>query len=375
VYRYDATPIASEFDGVWTVRTDATDNQKLDESNGTAGWFPKWSPEGTRIAGTVSVQCLTIDQGCTEFSLQSTGPVSWSPDGSRVALSRSVGGNVDVYVRHPDGTLEQLTTSPASDRSPAWSPDGTKIAFISTRDGDSALYTMNSDGTSQARVPEIAGGVIAVDWQPVPVNDASGYPRPKGASPMRLSLVPAFEQCTTPNEEHGPPLAFGSCSPPTRSSSRLVVGATDNLPAPNESVGSVRVDVIPGIPGPPDDAEVHINFNLTNVMYAADFSDYNGELKVVFDVTPTDKDSGAGSTSAYEFPLELKVQCNPTADTTIGATCLASTTVDALVPGVIEDGARTVWTIDQLRVRDGGNDGDVDTVPNFPFMTQGLFVP
>ena len=44
----------------------------------------------------------------------------------------------------------------------------------------------------------------------------SGYPRPKGASPMRGSLVPAYEPCTAPNRTHGPPLAFPSCAPPAR---------------------------------------------------------------------------------------------------------------------------------------------------------------
>ena len=34
----------------------------------------------------------------------------------------------------------------------------------------------------------------------------SGYPRPAGASPLRASLVPAYNECTAPNRTHGPPL-------------------------------------------------------------------------------------------------------------------------------------------------------------------------
>ena len=40
-----------------------------------------------------------------------------------------------------------------------------------------------------------------------------GYPRPKGATPLRVSLVPAYQECTSPDKTHGAPLAFPSCSP------------------------------------------------------------------------------------------------------------------------------------------------------------------
>ena len=44
-------------------------------------------------------------------------------------------------------------------------------------------------------------------------NGRPGYPRPK-ARRRCVSRSPAFAQCTSPNRQHGPPLAFGSCSPP-----------------------------------------------------------------------------------------------------------------------------------------------------------------
>ena len=33
----------------------------------------------------------------------------------------------------------------------------------------------------------------------------AGYPRSKGATPLRVPLIPAYTQCTSPNREHGPP--------------------------------------------------------------------------------------------------------------------------------------------------------------------------
>ena len=50
------------------------------------------------------------------------------------------------------------------------------------------------------------------------------HPRPKGATPFRVSIVPAYNQCAAPNRTHGPPLAFPSCNPPVQSSSSLTIG-------------------------------------------------------------------------------------------------------------------------------------------------------
>ena len=47
----------------------------------------------------------------------------------------------------------------------------------------------------------------------------ASHPRPIGASPIRVPLVPAYNACTAPNRMHGPPLAFSSCNPPGQASS------------------------------------------------------------------------------------------------------------------------------------------------------------
>ena len=53
------------------------------------------------------------------------------------------------------------------------------------------------------------------------------HPRPKGAAPMRMSLVPAYAPCAAPNRTHGPPLAFPSCNPPAQTSAQATVGTPD----------------------------------------------------------------------------------------------------------------------------------------------------
>ena len=52
-----------------------------------------------------------------------------------------------------------------------------------------------------------------------------------------------------------------------------------------------------------------------------------------------------------------------------------STTLDAVLPGVVAEGARAVWQLGQVEVLDGGPDGDVDTPGNTVFARQGIFVP
>jgi hypothetical protein len=60
----------------------------------------------------------------------------------------------------------------------------------------------------------------------------------------------------------------------------------------------------------------------------------------------------------------------------IGSTCSLSTTVNALIPGLVVAGARSNWEFGQVRLYDGGSDGDGDTQgDNTLFAAQGLFVP
>ena len=40
-------------------------------------------------------------------------------------------------------------------------------------------------------------------------------------------------------------------------------------------------------------------------------------------------------------------------------------------PGVVAEGARAVWQLGQVEVRDGGADGNVATEPNTIFAVQG----
>ena len=76
-------------------------------------------------------------------------------------------------------------------------------------------------------VPPLALALAALGALVVAQLAGALHPRPTGATPVRVSLVPAYEPCTSPNRTHGPPLAFPSCSPPVQTSDFLTVGTPD----------------------------------------------------------------------------------------------------------------------------------------------------
>ena len=213
-------------------------------------------------------------------------------------------------------------------------------------------------------------------------NDTSvldGYPRPKGATPFRVPLVPAFAECTAPNRTHGEPLDSPSCNPPSQGSDHLTVGTPDANGKPAESIGSLRADVIVGDPSTSaDESDVALSFQLTDVRRRSDLGDYTGELEAGAVVRITDGANGAGAApgTVEDFRYAFPIQCIATADVTIGSTCSATTTADALVPNTIQERERAVWALGQVVVMDGGSDGLASTgAGNTPFARQGIFVP
>ena len=219
------------------------------------------------------------------------------------------------------------------------------------------------------------------------------HPRPRGASPIRVSLVPAYDPCTAPNRTHGPPLAFPSCSPPVQSSDFLTVGTPDANGAPANSIGSVRINVYPGTPGAPDDSYVQLSGNITDVRCKTGVSacsnsnaqggpDYTGELqgnatiRIIDHWNATSPGGGTDPATMVDIPMPFHLSCFATADTSIGSTCVFPVpSTECLGCPTPKEGRRTVVQITQFVVRDGGPDGQVYTDDNTLFMVQGIFVP
>jgi hypothetical protein len=215
----------------------------------------------------------------------------------------------------------------------------------------------------------------------------ASHVRPRGASPVRLALVPAFKQCTTANRAHGAPLAFSSCAPPVQSSNFLTVGTPDANGAGANSVGFVQARVKTTSP-----EDVLFSGSISDVrclpgttasvctgVNNADGPDYSGELQGNATIRISDHYNGPSLTEAatvVDIPFPINMTCANTADTATGGVCNINEMGPVVCPecGVTE-GQRTVVQITQMQVFDGGADGQISTGGNTLFMDQGLFIP
>ena len=156
-------------------------------------------------------------------------------------------------------------------------------------------------------------------------RDVVGYARPKGATPARFALVPAYNPCAggAANRNHGPPLAYPSCNPPSRSSGVLTVGSPDANTFAANSVSSVKFKVIPGNAGTEaNEADVQTLIKIDDVRNHPSGTDYTGRLGLSVNTQITDqRNSGEqpdpGTTQV--FPLQWSVQCTSTVSTTTGS--------------------------------------------------------
>jgi hypothetical protein len=218
---------------------------------------------------------------------------------------------------------------------------------------------------------------------------ASGsHVRPKGATPMRVSLVHAYKSCAAPgNRQHGAPLVFPSCAPPVQSSSSLTSGTPEANGAGANMSGFVLLRVKATSP-----EDVLINSSISDVRCqpgvaatvcnspnAVDGPDYSGELQGNAMIRITDHLNGPSQTEAatvIDIPFPVNSGCANTATSNLtGGLCQVATSANGTVPGSVKDGQRGVVEIQQLQISDGGSDGLVDTPGNAVAFVQGIFIP
>jgi hypothetical protein len=239
------------------------------------------------------------------------------------------------------------------------------------------LPVVESPGALGGLVEEPAAKVVPAGYTLAAGFPAPSYVRPKGATPLRASLVPAFAICTAPSKTHGPPLAFPSCDP-EQSSDFLTVGTFDANLKSAESIGVARYDVLVGDPSTlADEADVQLTLSLTDVRNQSDLEDYTGELQARTSLRLTDRNSGPDANepaTAGDVTLAVPAPCTATPGDA-GSTCSLSTTMDAVIPGAVPEGKRSIWQLGQTEVYDGGPDGLAGTADNTLFATQGVFVP
>ena len=88
---------------------------------------------------------------------------SLSPDGGRIAFSRVVGGNWDVWLIDMQGAVSKFTSALSLDWNPVWSPDGRQIFYQSS----SKIYSRSvTEGTPEQELLSEPGMIYPSDVSP-----------------------------------------------------------------------------------------------------------------------------------------------------------------------------------------------------------------
>jgi hypothetical protein len=244
------------------------------------------------------------------------------------------------------------------------------------------LPVLESPGTGVVQYP--AAKVLPAGYELARDYALDGYARPRASTPLNLTLVPAYDECTASSPsgmEHGAPLAVPSCSPPTQSSDYLTIGTPDaNGESPNSNglLSLSQTGESPINPNNGDQADVGITASISDVFNQSGTTEYTGELRAVLGLRTTDRLNGQFEDypgTASDATLAFNVSCASTVGPE-GGTCNVTTTADAVLTNLVQEGKRTVWGLGSFELYDGGSDGDADTTgDNTLFQVQGLFAP
>jgi hypothetical protein len=243
--------------------------------------------------------------------------------------------------------------------------------------------------TVDRRRLSLALGLAAVGMMLTAQLADATHVRPQGATPLRVSLVPAYQQCTSANRTHGGPLSFPSCAPPTQSSSFLTVGTPDSNGAGANSVGSIHVRVIGTPPVVVTSLTISdvrcrpaTNASICATANAAGGPDYHGEIQGNATIRITDHfnavaaGGGPDAATVVDIPFPINAPCASTSNMSVGSTCSVTACSCDGPPRNDIGGKLTVVGITQFFVRDGGPDGIVATEDGSTvFLRQGIFVP
>lgn len=209
---------------VWTVNEDGSRRKQLtDNSSGLNDTQPSWSPDGSKIAFTRSadVWVMNSDGSGTAENLTPSSPAgcstncyqggdaypAWSPDGTRIAYVHGygpptnpfAGGGVDnIWVMNPNGTGKDNLSDTATVTStmPAWSPDGTRIAYVGATDTNRDIWAMDADGGNQAPLHTDPAHDINPDWQPITLSANDVKMKEKSANALLVVRLPAASEKT-----------------------------------------------------------------------------------------------------------------------------------------------------------------------------------
>lgn len=140
---------------------------------------PSWSPDGLKIlytgyfrTGFPDIFLLDVFSGqrnmFATYKGSNTGAI-FSPTGDEVAMVLSSSRSTEIYVSDSFGRRPtRLTDNRSSELSPSWSPDGTRLAVTSDELGTPQIYILNRSNGNLKRVNITESRYCAEPaWNPV----------------------------------------------------------------------------------------------------------------------------------------------------------------------------------------------------------------
>jgi hypothetical protein len=173
---------------------------------------------------------------------------AWSPDGARIAFTRTGAQSTDIYIMNADGSNIVRRTGGGYNADPSWSPDGKQIAFSALAGGSSNVYVMSADDDGKAAAivlpfdgwdghpawsPDGSAIAFATDWVMYDVASDIFVATPDGSK--RTQLTSGLEEMSPVQYYHptwtpdGRKLAVVTCAPAydTCGTSRLAIMNAD----------------------------------------------------------------------------------------------------------------------------------------------------
>lgn len=183
---------------LYSIRPDGSDRQLLAQLNGYL-YSPAWSADGLLLAYSQqaprqSPKIYIYDRRNQTHNLivnakGSNLSPSFSPDGTKLLYSSTVGGNADIYeLTLADGSSRQLTTLPSTEVQPSYAPDGQSFVYVSdkSRAGRPRLYRYHF---ASASATPIATGGYAASPQLSLDGQRLGYLNGRQAAVMTLATA------------------------------------------------------------------------------------------------------------------------------------------------------------------------------------------
>jgi TolB protein len=173
---------------LFTIRPDGTGPTQITHFTDSDATWPKWSPDGTRIAFErdfathAGIYTMNPDGSDVESLTPHgfNGEPSWSPNGKRITFGRYIPNKeASIWVMNADGSNVRRVTKyllPKNDGcggcagqgASVFSPDGKRLAFTWIKgERSGAIYVVGVDGKGLRQVTPFGRGVAdVIDWSP-----------------------------------------------------------------------------------------------------------------------------------------------------------------------------------------------------------------